>query len=61
MSGEAHPKELDETWDSQIFHFSKMFPLKTKFFLLPSAVVYPPLCTRALICCTFLVCTFLQM
>jgi hypothetical protein len=32
MSGETHPKELDETWDSQIFRFSKMFPLKTKFF-----------------------------
>jgi ATP/ADP translocase len=45
VSGEAHPKELDETWDSQIFRYSKMFPLRTKFFcyqaLLLPTLVYP--------------------
>jgi hypothetical protein len=32
VSGKAHPKELDETWDSQIFRYSKMFPPKSANF-----------------------------
>jgi hypothetical protein len=66
MSGEAHPKELDETWDSQIFRFSKMFPLKTKFFcyqaqLFTHPCVPAPWFVASSRVYTFLVCTFLQM
>jgi hypothetical protein len=66
MSGEAHPKELDEIWDSQIFRYSKMFPLKTKFFcyqalLFTHPCVPAPWFVASSRVYTFLVCTFLQM
>jgi hypothetical protein len=66
VSGEAHPKELDETWDSQIFRYSKMFPLKTKFFcyqalLFTHPCVPAPWFVASSRVYTFLVCTFLQM